>query len=208
MVSSERFIDLGSRRVPPARLQSAVAPLRMRAVLSRAASSVHSRPPRRAPRVCAAARGCVMASLSAADAKRAVDLFTLCENLKARHAAHAVCSAARVGARREEPASLAVVFRSCAARRSAPLLARATRVATHTRRIIPSRGARAAHRRLKARCAALTQPRYTAHAAHGLGARRRAQAGVHRRPHVPHGAPPASFLPCRTLCALISRLCR
>ena len=207
MVSSERFVDRG-RRVPPARLQSAVAPLRMRAVLPRAASSVHSRPPRRAPRVCAAARGSDMASLSAADAKRAVDLFTLCENLKARHAAHALCSAAHLSARREELASLAVVYRTCAARRTAPLLARAPRVATHTHRISPSLGARAAHLRLEARCAALTQPRYTAHAAHGLGARRRAQAGVHRRPHVPHGASPAPFLPCRTFYALISRLRR
>ena len=85
------------RWAPPARMNNAVAPLRMRAVLPRAVSCFYSRPACRARRVCASARD--MASLSAADARRAGDLFTLCENLKARHPAHAVCSAARVSAR-------------------------------------------------------------------------------------------------------------
>jgi len=187
------------RWAPPARKNNAVAPLRMRAVLPRAVSCFYSRPACRARRVCASARD--MASLSAADARRAVDLFTLCENLKARHPAHAVCSAARVSARavgnRPRWRLFAAAVQRVAPRRSLlalPVLCR-TRTAS-SRRGAPD--TRIGPRKLAAQ--RMTQPLCAAHAAHGLGARRRAQAGVHRRPHVPHGAPPTPF-PLKPRCA-------
>ena len=70
---------------PPPRTENAAAPQRMRAAPLRDIASTRPQLPRRAVRVHAAAARPAM-SLSAEDAARAVDLFTLCENLKARAA--------------------------------------------------------------------------------------------------------------------------